>query len=391
MKEIIIDKENDTRKIMLLENGKLVEYYEENNEYNRLEGNIYLGKIRNVLPGIQAAFVDIGEGKNTFIQVKDIYPKIDQTIQNIENTKNIKEVAKPGMNLIVQVKKDASNKKGARVSTHISLPGEYIVLMPDVSFITVSQKIENEEKKEELKQILKEILPENFGAIIRTSAENVDGKVLKNEVDLLIKMWEDIKQRASKSNEIEMIYKSDDIVSKIIKGTISQNISKITVNDEKQFEYVNKILSSMQAKNNINVELHNNLLEKYDLNKQIEKMSQRKIYLKCGGFITIDKTEALTAIDVNSGKYIGKESQEKTILKVNEEATEEIAKQLRLRDIDGIIIIDYIDMNKEESKLKIIETLKQNIKKDRSKIQILEFTKLNLLEITRKHMFSNKI
>lgn len=391
MKEIIIDKENDTRKIMLLENGKLVEYYEENNEYNRLEGNIYLGKIRNVLPGIQAAFVDIGEGKNTFIQVKDIYPKIDQTIQNIENTKNIKEVAKPGMNLIVQVKKDASNKKGARVSTHISLPGEYIVLMPDVSFITVSQKIENEEKKEELKQILKEILPENFGAIIRTSAENVDGKVLKNEVDLLIKMWEDIKQRASKSNEIEMIYKSDDIVSKIIKGTISQNISKITVNDEKQFEYVNKILSSMQAKNNINVELHNNLLEKYDLNKQIEKMSQRKIYLKCGGFITIDKTEALTAIDVNSGKYTGKESQEKTILKVNEEATEEIAKQLRLRDIDGIIIIDYIDMNKEESKLKIIETLKQNIKKDRSKIQILEFTKLNLLEITRKHMFSNKI
>lgn len=391
MKEIIIDKENDTRKIMLLENGKLVEYYEENNEYNRLEGNIYLGKIRNVLPGIQAAFVDIGEGKNTFIQVKDIYPKIDQTIQNIENTKDIKEVAKPGMNLIVQVKKDASNKKGARVSTHISLPGEYIVLMPDVSFITVSQKIENEEKKEELKQILKEILPENFGAIIRTSAENVDGKVLKNEVDLLIKMWEDIKQRASKSNEIEMIYKSDDIVSKIIKGTISQNISKITVNDEKQFEYVNKILSSMQAKNNINVELHNNLLEKYDLNKQIEKMSQRKIYLKCGGFITIDKTEALTAIDVNSGKYTGKESQEKTILKVNEEATEEIAKQLRLRDIDGIIIIDYIDMNKEESKLKIIETLKQNIKKDRSKIQILEFTKLNLLEITRKHMFSNKI
>lgn len=391
MKEIIIDKENDTRKIMLLENGKLVEYYEENNEYNRLEGNIYLGKIRNVLPGIQAAFVDIGEGKNTFIQVKDIYPKIDQTIQNIENTKDIKEVAKPGMNLIVQVKKDASNKKGARVSTHISLPGEYIVLMPDVNFITVSQKIENEEKKEELKQILKEILPENFGAIIRTSAENVDGKVLKNEVDLLIKMWEDIKQRASKSNEIEMIYKSDDIVSKIIKGTISQNISKITVNDEKQFEYVNKILSSMQAKNNINVELHNNLLEKYDLNKQIEKMSQRKIYLKCGGFITIDKTEALTAIDVNSGKYTGKESQEKTILKVNEEATEEIAKQLRLRDIDGIIIIDYIDMNKEESKLKIIETLKQNIKKDRSKIQILEFTKLNLLEITRKHMFSNKI
>lgn len=391
MKEIIIDKENDTRKIMLLEDGILVEYYEENNEYNRLEGNIYLGKIRNVLPGIQAAFVDIGEGKNTFIQVKDIYPKIDQTIQNIENTKDIKDVAKTGMNLIVQVKKDASNKKGARVSTHISLPGEYIVLMPDVSFITVSQKIENEEKKEELKQIIKKILPENFGAIIRTSAENVDGKVLKNEVDLLIKIWEDIKQRASRSDEIEMLYKSDDIVSKIIKGTISQNISKITVNDEEQFEYVNKILSSMQVKNNINVELQNNLLEKYDLNKQIEKMSQRKIYLKCGGFITIDKTEALTAIDVNSGKYTGKENQEKTILKVNEEATEEIAKQLRLRDIDGIIIIDYIDMNKEESKLKIIETLKQNIKKDRSKIQILEFTKLNLLEITRKHMFSNKI
>lgn len=391
MKEIIIDKEKDIRRTMLLEDGKLVEYYEENDEYNRLEGNIYLGKIRNVLPGIQAAFVDIGEGKNTFIQVKDIYPKKDQTIQNTEKIKDIKEIAKPGMNLIVQVKKDASNKKGARVSTHISIPGEYIVLMPEVSFITVSQKIENEEKREKLKQILKEILPENFGAIIRTSAENVDGKVLKNEVDLLIKIWEDIKQRANKSDEIRMLYKSEDIVSKIIKGTISQNISKITVNDKKQFEYVNKVLAGMQIKNNIIVELQDNLLEKYDLNEQIEKLSQRKVYLKCGGFITIDKTEALTAIDVNSGKYTGKENQEKTILKVNEEATEEIAKQLRLRDIDGIIIIDYIDMSREESKLKIIETLKQNIKKDRSKIQILEFTKLNLLEITRKHMFSNKI
>lgn len=369
--------------------GKLVEYYEESDKYNRLEGNIYLGKIRNILPGMQAAFVDIGEGKNTFIQVKDLMQKQDQTKNVRQEIKDIKEVAKIGENIIVQVKKDANHKKGARVSTHISLPGEYIVYMPDTDFITVSQKIENNIKKEELKENVKNILPVGSGAIIRTSAQNVDKKIIEKEAKLLVDKWENIKIKAKNLNKIALLHKSEGIVNKLIKDTISQEINKITVDKEEDYILVKNILEKLQVEKNIKIEKVKNSLSKYSLETQIEKREQRKIWLKCGGFITIDKTEALTAVDVNSGKYVGKENQEQTIYTVNKEASEEIAKQLRLRDIDGIIIIDYIDMKDEESKKKIIEILKESIKKDRSKIQILEFTKLNLLEITRKHMFSN--
>ena len=389
MQEIIINKTESLKRVMLLEEGKLIEYYEENDTHRRLEGDIYLGKIRRVLPGMQAAFIDIGRGKNTFIQVKDLMPKQDQTKEGKIELKNIKEIAKVGMNVIVQVKKDANHQKGARVSTHISIPGEYLVFMPDTDFITISQKIEDEAKKQELKEFVRTILPQGTGAIIRTSALTIDKKIIEKEIKLLKEKWESIKKQAENAEEIQLLYKSEDIIAKIIKGTLSQKISKISVDSEEDLGVVQETLSNMQANQHIEVEKVENSLSKYSLETQIEKLSQRKIWLKCGGFITIDKTEALTAIDVNSGKYIGKENQEETVFTVNKEATEEIAKQLRLRDIDGIIIIDYIDMKQDESKEKIIEILKQNIKKDRSKIQILEFTKLNLLEVTRKHMFSN--
>ena len=391
MQEIIINKTENLKRIMLLQDGKLVEYYEEKSEYKRLEGNIYLGKIRNILPGIQAAFVDIGEGKNTFIQVKDLMPKQDQTKETTVQIKDIKEIVKPGMNIIVQVKKDASLSKGARVSTHISLTGKYIVFMPETDIITISQKIENEEKRIKLKEEVQKLLPKNTGAIIRTSAENVDINEIEDEINSLNNEWNKIKKHATENNEIQLLYKVESIESKIIKDTLSQEISKITVDDEEELNAINKILENLKQEKNIKLEKVENALDKYSLGTQIEKMGHRKVYLKCGGFITIDKTEALTAIDVNSGKYTGKENQEATILKVNKEATIEIAKQLRLRDIDGIIIIDYIDMKLEESKKEIQELLKKEIKQDRSKIQILEFTKLNLLELTRKHMFSNKI
>lgn len=391
MQEIIINKTENLKRIMLLQDGKIVEYYEEKSEHKRLEGNIYLGKIRNILPGIQAAFVDIGEGKNTFIQVKDLMPKQDQTKEKVLPIKNIKEIAKTGMNIIVQVKKDASLSKGARVSTHISLTGKYIVYMPETEIITISQKIEDEAKKTELKENVKKLLPKNSGAIIRTSAENVDIDEIEAEINSLNNEWIKIKKQAEEKSEIQLLYKVESIESKIIKDTISQKITKITVDDDEELLTINKILQNLNKEKSIKLEKVDNALDKYSLETQIEKMGHRKVYLKCGGFITIDKTEALTAIDVNSGKYTGKENQEDTILKVNKEATIEIAKQLRLRDIDGIIIIDYIDMKLEESKKEILELLKKEIKQDRSKIQILEFTKLNLLEITRKHMFSNKI
>jgi len=205
MQEIIITNKENNKKIMLVENGQMIEQYQENDQKTRLEGNIYLGKIRNILPGMQAAFVDIGEGKNTFIQVKDLLKKEDETKEKTEQTKDIKEVAKIGMQIIVQVKKDANHKKGARVSTHISLPGKYMVYMPETDFITISQKITDEAKKQELKQYVQQILPQGVGAILRTSAENATNEQLKQDAKALENKWQKIKKNAQARSEIGLI------------------------------------------------------------------------------------------------------------------------------------------------------------------------------------------
>lgn len=395
MYEVIINKKEDVKTIILLENGNIVEKYEEREDIKRIEGNIYIGKVQNVLPGMQAAFVDIGENKNTFIHLKDVLPKVDEKIDSTKemiDASDIKKIIKPGMPLLVQVKRDSTSKKGARVSTHISLPGKYIVFMPNASFITISQKIENKDEKKRLINLVQDILPTNSGAIIRTSCEEKDEKVIKEEIKRLTEEWEKIQKLEKNCSEYpKMIYEQDTLLKKLFIDMIEKKIDKVTVNDLDIYNEVIEIIQDISI-NNIKVELLENkdLIDEYYLQGQLDKIDNRKIWLKCGGFITIDKTEALTAIDVNSGKYIGTKSLEQTVYTVNKEATIEIAKQLRLRDIGGIIIIDYIDMDNNEHKEKIIETLIENLKKDRSKTQVIGFTPLNLLEMTRKHIASNE-
>lgn len=395
MYEVIINKKEDVKTIILLENGNIVEKYEEREDIKRIEGNIYIGKVQNVLPGMQAAFVDIGENKNTFIHLKDVLPKVDEKIDSTKemlDASDIKKIIKPGMPLLVQVKRDSTSKKGARVSTHISLPGKYIVFMPNASFITISQKIENKDEKRRLINLVQDILPKNSGAIIRTSCEEKDEKVIKEEIKRLTEEWEKIQKLEKTCSEYpKMIYEQDTLLKKLFIDMIEKKIDKVTVNDLDIYNEVIEIIQDISI-NNIKVELLENkdLIDEYYLQGQLDKIDNRKIWLKCGGFITIDKTEALTAIDVNSGKYIGTKSLEQTVYTVNKEATIEIAKQLRLRDIGGIIIIDYIDMDNNEHKEKIIETLIENLKKDRSKTQVIGFTPLNLLEMTRKHIASNE-
>ena len=394
MQEIIINKDKqNTKTIAIVENGILIEQYIEKEDKQRLEGNIYLGKVENILPGMQAAFVNIGEGKNTFIHLRDILPKVDITKnEKVDDSKlNIKDFIKRGDYILVQVKKDSNNKKGPRVSKHLSLVGRYIVLMPETDIITVSQKIEDEKEQKRLKEEIAKILPENFGVIIRTSAIDKNIYEIQKDMNALIKRWENIKNIQSKEKAPFCVERNNGITRKIITDTIDNGVTKITTNNKNIFEEVQEILKEFEnAKIKLELEEKEDILEIYNIRNQIEKLENRKIWLKCGGFITIDKTEALIAIDVNSGKYTGKESLEQTVLKVNKEASAEIAKQLRLRDIGGIIIIDYIDMEKEESRKQVIKELEENLKKDRSKTQILEFTKLNLLEMTRKHMFSNE-
>jgi len=399
MQEIIVHVgQNNDKTVALIENGKLIEKYEETDARKRLEGNIYIGRVENVLLGMQAAFVNIGEDKNTFIHIRDIIPKVSNETgnKNEELSKhNIKNYVRVGMPILVQVNRDSTNKKGARVSTHISLSGRFVVIMPNAEFITVSQKIENEKEAKRLKELVSKYIPENYGVIIRTASQGKSAKEIENDIKKVIEKWNKIKESyVNEKDNInfkpQLLYKNDGLISKILLDVIDNNVEKIWVNDKEEY---NKILKYVQETNNdkkIKVELkEKDLITMYDLDDQLEQIKNRKIWLKCGGFITIDKTEALTAIDVNSGKYVGNKDLEQTVLKVNKEATIEIAKQLRLRDIGGIIIIDYIDMEKKESKEIIENTLKENLKKDRSKTQVIGFTPLNLLEMTRKHVCSN--
>ncbi len=390
MKEIFIKKTDNITQIVLLENGNVIEKYEENDKKKRLEEKIYLGKVQNVLQGMQAAFIDIGEDRNTFIHLKDILPKINVVKQKeAQEEKNIKKLIKVNDKILIQVKRDATKMKGAKVSTHISIPSRYFVLMPETDIRTISQKIEDIKERERLNNIINEILPNNFGVIVRTSALGKTKEDLKKDLDKSIKTWEKIEKIKNDENSIApmVVYNGQSFIEKLLTDLVDKDITRIVVNNKKNYEEVKNILEKFEEKE-IKVELKEkeDIFKIYDIEDQLEKANQRKIWLKCGGFITIDKTEALTAIDVNSGKYIGNKNLEQTVFKVNSEASIEIAKQLRLRDIGGIIIIDYIDMLDDEHKKEIIKVLEESLKQDRSKTQIVGFSKLNLLEMTRKHM-----
>ena len=396
MLELLIIENQDEKNIAYLEDGILKEYYKESKSKKRLEGNIYVGKVKDVLQGMQAAFIDIGEDKNAFLHIKDVLPKKSNITGNkkedIEKYK-IKDYIKPNQSILVQVKKDSNNIKGARVSTNIQVPGKFVIILPENDFITVSQKIEDIEERKRLIDIVQK-KKENMkiGIIIRTAANGRNEEEIKEDIENTLNEWKSIKENFEKTEgKVPRIIKENEsILEKIILDIAYNGLEKIYVNTKNTEEQVENILKNMNIKT-IKVKLEEKDLEKkYDICEQIEKMKNRKVWLKCGGFITIDKTEALTAIDVNSGKFTGKENLEKTVLKVNKEATVEIAKQLRLRDIGGIIIIDYIDMEEEKSREEIKELLRQNLKLDRAKTQIMEFTKLNLLELTRKHMFSEE-
>ena len=397
MLELIIKREKDERKIALVENEKIIEFYEEKEDDNRNEGNIYIGVVKDIVKGMQAAFIDIGKEKNSLIHLKDILEKKDEKKEKDKDkdktNQKIEKIIKSNEKLLVQIKKDSNERKGARVSTHINLPGKYIVLMPNTNIITVSQKIESKEEQERLKKLVAENISENNGAVIRTSAEGREKEIIE-DIKNVEKKWEQILEESKKEQQQgpKLLYKSENIVEKMLIDLIDKGLERVIVNDSIDYNEINKIKNENKEykKLQISVKGEESIFEMYNLQKQIGKINNRKVWLNCGGFITIDKTEALTAIDVNTGKYVGTKTMEDTVFKVNKEATIEIAKQLRLRDIGGIIIIDYIDMAREEDKIAIEELLKEELKKDRSKTQIEGFTKLDLMEMTRKHICSHK-
>lgn len=391
MLELMIKKRNQ-EEIALVENGNLIEYYYGTEDSQRKEGNIYLGIVKDIIKGMQSAFVDIGTEKNSFIHLKDILPKIDEKKEQIDESISIGQVIKPNQKIVVQVKKDSNEKKGARVSTHINLPSKYIVLMPETDIITISQKIEDKQEQKRLMELVEEHLTEGNGAIIRTSAKGKTQEII-DDITKVEAKWKSIKQKvekAQKTNKVGLLYQAEGIAEKMLIDLADKKIERIVVDDLQEEKRIKEFQSQNPELVNVKIEYQDkDIFSPYDLEKQIEKRNNRKVWLKCGGFITIDATEALTAIDVNTGKYTGNKNLEQTVYKVNEEATIEIAKQLRLRDIGGIIIIDYIDMKSAENKEKIEDLLMEKLKSDRSKTQVEGFTKLDLMEMTRKHICSH--
>lgn len=380
MYRLEILKKAENIAISVYEDDILVEYYEEKFDEPRLEGNIYLGVVKDIVPGMQSAFLDIGEKKTALIHINDLIPKISDTTGNLNldiSKYDIKDYLKKKDKIVVQVKKDYSTEKGSRVTTDLKLVGQYIVLLPNSKFVTISQKIAKE-KKDELISMVKKYIPEDMGAIIRTIAEDASEEAICQDIEGLLTLLEDIneavKTNKSTTRGIKLL---DDrgILGKLIIDLAPYGLSIVT--DSKQ---VAKFIESISSGIDVKIQKVQEFIK-----------PNRKVSLKSGGFITIDPTEALVTIDVNSGRFIGKDRFEQTALEVNLEATEEIAKQIRLRDLGGIIIIDYIDMVEEKNKQKVMDHMKECIKKDRSKIQVVEISKLCLLEMTRKPIFGRKI
>ena len=383
MKSILVNKKEDQLIVCVLEDEKISERYVFSSKMDNLLGNIYACKVDKIIDGMQAAFVDIGKEKRAFISVKDALPKVNVVLEKQNNDEKMSFVLKEGQTLLAQVKKEPTDEKGARISTHITLPGKYVVLMPETNIITISQKIENETEKQRLKEIIKSNLQENYGAIVRTEAECIEEELIKEDITTLFKLWQDIKKQYENETSVRLIYSGYEVVDFVIRELVDKNTNKLYTNDKAMFE---KIKSNLEK---IDIELcEEDLLEKFGLVTEYSRIEDRKVWLKCGGQIVIDKTEALTAIDINSGKFTGKEDLETTIFKVNSEAAVEIMRQLRLKDIGGIIVIDFIDMKSEEHKEKILDILRKEAKKDRSRVSIHEFTKLNLVEMTRKKVHS---
>lgn len=387
MNEIYIDAGLFETRVAVVDDGELAEIHIERRGGERTAGNIYKGVVENVLPGMQAAFVNIGFEKNAFLYVKDAVDYKAYGYNGTESDVLINKVLKQGDEVMVQVAKEPTGSKGARVTTHITLPGRFMVLMPGVDYIGVSRRIENPDERERLKAMAAEIKPEGIGLIVRTEAEGKSRHDFVDDINFLLKLWEKIKYEGERGKSPRLIHKDADLVYRSIRDLFNRDTVKVMVNDMDTYKKVRDLIS-LFSPSQLNIleyyENGPNMFGNLGIEKEIEKALSRTVWLKSGGYIVIDQTEALTSIDVNSGRYTGSYSLRDTVLNINMEAAREIARQLRIRDIGGIVIIDFIDMDKDEHKEKVLEELKNRLKKDRTKSSVLGITQLGLVEMTRK-------
>ncbi len=386
-KKIIVNCNNRATRVAILEKGKLVELYIERPLEHRIVGNLYKGIVANVLPGMQAAFVDIGLEKNAFLYVDDVYTDVHDDEKPPPSRSAIEKLLKVGEEVVVQVVKEPFGSKGARVTGQITLPGRYLVLVPGADYIGVSRRIESQVEKERLRQEAGRIRPPEMGLIVRTVAEGADEQSLEQDLHFLMQLWHRVLARFQQKTAPAILYQDLALTCRIARDLFVEDFNSFLIDDEHEYEKVSEILDCFSPQLKKKVCYYNRsepIFERYGVEKELEKALQGQVWLKSGGYLVFDETEALTVIDVNTGRYTGRRNLAETILKTNLEAAEEIARQIRLRDIGGIIIVDFIDMTIEEHRKKVLSKLNESIKQDRTKTYVLGLTSLGLVEMTRK-------
>jgi ribonuclease E len=385
-KQMLIRRTPHQTQIVVLEGALLVEHYLARSDRRSLAGNVYLGKVRNVLPGMEAAFVDFGESKNGVLYAGDVH------LHNRENggrrTPRIEKALKVGDEIIVQVVKDAMGHKGARLTNQISLPGRFLVLAPESDMRGISRRLDDEERTR-LRRLVGDLRPEGFGAIVRTAAEGATKEEIQEDIDQLLSVWNRIQQEAPRGRAPRILHEEPPLVLRVIREHFTQDFRRLMIDDpeihRRVVEYLEKTDPELVAK----VKLYEDeipLFERFHVEDQLRKALDRKVWLPSGGHVVMDRTEALTVIDVNTGRFVGHSNLEETVLQNNLEAAEEIAHQLRLRDIGGIIVIDFIDMENHKNREAVLQRLRESLARDKTRTQVFEVSNLGLVEMTRKNV-----
>jgi ribonuclease G len=399
-KEILINYTSREVRIAILEDKELVEFLIEREDSRRTVGDIYIGRVTAVIPGIQAAFVDIGQEKAAFLHVSDVATgSIDPDLLEDEDIvfgnkrrkefSPIESLLKKGQDIVVQVRKEAIGTKGPRISSQLSLPGRYAVLMPNLDHIGVSKKIDNRKERQRLRSIVRKNRPSGAAVIVRTAGVGVSADQLRDDVRYLERLWKDIRKKVERATPPALIHEDVDLTVFALRDLFTENVDQIIIDNKEEFDRLKSYLKSMAPHLVSRVRLYREkapILDFYEIEREIEKTLERKIWLKKGGYIVIEHTEALVSIDVNTGRFTGKKDQEETILETNLIAAREIVRQLRLRDIGGIIVVDFIDMEKEENKRKVYGEFRRALRKDRSRARVSPISDLGLVEVSRKRV-----
>ena len=422
-KEIIINSSASQNRVAITEDSKLVDFFVDHPEKRRMVGDIYLGKIARVLPGIRAAFVDIGMKHDAFLHFSDIGDRlealtdmIDEDDRDIdeedEDEKDNGEVEKKpalnprsreekektipklhkGQDILIQIIKEPVKDKGVRVSSAISLPGRFCVLLPFDNKIGVSKKIYDYKERRRLRKMARELLPENCGLIIRTAAKSQPEELLLGDIKFLIKTWEEIQETVKKNDPPARVYKDLSTTISVIRDLFTPDVTKVFIDSKKLYKEIKSYLQFFQPELLERLEPYKEgtpIFEAFKIEEQIKTLMGRKVALPSGGHIVIEHTEAMHVVDVNSGRYAAKKEQELNSLKTDLEAAREIARQLRLRDIGGLIVVDFIDLEDDKNRKKIFDELKKEFKKDRAKIALLPMTEFGLMQITRQRIREN--